>query len=346
MNVTVGTFNLNNLFDRFNFQADLGALPAEERDVRTVYSWEFVGQGTGQHDPPPQLDTAASSSPIVRIQKNSNGALLKGKSDSEQQAIADRIMQINVDVLAVQEVENLDALRRFNRDVIAQPYEFEALIEGNDPRFIDVGVLSRLPLANLTSHRFEVHDDDPLPIFGRDLLEVDVMSPTRSRRLFKMFVNHLKSQFIPFNAPDPRTVAENNDTRRTRQAETAAKIINSKTRPNSKFVVLGDMNDSPDADTLNPMVGGLVDALANVTESQPPPHSTNPEDVPPNVRWTHRFSVSNAPDKFELFDQIWLSNSLAGRLGRAEINRRPKWNASSQGVGSDHDPVFIELESL
>jgi endonuclease/exonuclease/phosphatase family metal-dependent hydrolase len=75
---------------------------------------------------------------------------------------------VDADVLALQEVENLDAPRRFNRDHLDRPYAYEALVEGNDPRFIDVAVLSRLPIANLTSHRFEVHPDDPTtPVFGR-----------------------------------------------------------------------------------------------------------------------------------------------------------------------------------
>lgn len=348
MELTIGTFNLNNLFDRFNFQADLGRLPAPERDVRTTYTWTFVGQGTGPQAPPPQLDAPASSTPIVRIQKNANGALLTGKPMEAQQAIGSRIGTINVDVLAVQEVENIDALRRFNRDVLTTPYPFEVLIEGNDPRFIDVGVLSRLPVANLTSHRFEVHPDAPDPIFGRDLLEIDILTALRSRRLVKLFVNHLKSKFIPVDHPDPAAALASSNRRRTQQAETVARIVEARTRPDSPYVILGDMNDSPDAATLAPMVSGLnlVDALAGVVESQPAPPVTNQEDAPPGVRWTHRLSVPHAPDVFELFDQIWVSQGLSSRVSHAEIERRPRWQASSRGVGSDHDPVWVRLTGL
>jgi hypothetical protein len=110
---------------------------------------------------------------------------------------------------------------------------------------------------------------------------------------------------------------------------------------------VGDLNDAPEADTLAPMVSGLslVDALADVVESRPPPPAT-PENSPSTVRWTHRHSVANAPDTFELFDQIWLSPALAGRVTHAEIERRPAWNASSAGVGSDHDPAWIQLGGL
>jgi hypothetical protein len=208
MDVRLGTFNLNNLFDRFNFEADLGTLPAADRNVHTTYQWVFVGQGTEPQDPPPQLDLPTSSTPIVRIQRGVRGELIQGKPAAAQQALAARIAAVDADVLALQEVENLDALRRFNRDLLAQPYAYEVLVEGNDPRFIDVAVLSRLPIANVTTHRFEVHPDDPMtPVFGRDLLELQVFNQTRGRKLLTLFVTHLKSKFVPFDDPDPVTTA-------------------------------------------------------------------------------------------------------------------------------------------
>lgn len=348
MDLTVGTFNLNNLFDRFNFAADLGVLPARDRDVRTTYRWTFTGGGTAPGDPPPQLDDQESSTPIVRVQRNADGRLLTGKPLAAQQAIADRIGAIDVDVLAVQEVENIDALRRFNRDLLADPYPYEVLLEGNDPRFIDVALLSRLPVSRMTSHRYERHPDDPNPIFGRDLLQVDVWTPTRSRRLLTVFVNHLKSNFVRFNARDPEAARRANDVRRRRQAETAARVIAEVTRPDSRYVVLGDFNDTPDSEPLDPLVTALdlVDGLADVVENRPPPPSRNPEDVPPDARWTFRLSQANAPDRFELIDQVWLSPGLADHLAAATIDRRVAWSASSRGVGSDHDPAWVRLVDL
>src|SRR4029453_3706564 len=79
MYVRIGTFNLNNLFDRFNFEADLGQLPAEDRNAQTTYQWVFGGEGPGPGDPPPQLDAPTSSSPVFRIQKGVRGELIQGK---------------------------------------------------------------------------------------------------------------------------------------------------------------------------------------------------------------------------------------------------------------------------
>ncbi|MGH2473620.1 MAG: hypothetical protein ACRDIL_00020, partial [Candidatus Limnocylindrales bacterium] len=138
-----------------------------------------------------------------------------------------------------------------------------------------------------------------------------------------LFVTHLKSKFVPFEDPDPVATALANDRLRTRQAETIARVVSGRTRPDTRYLVLGDLNDVPAADTLAPMAAGLglVDALADVVESRPPPPATA-ENSPTSVRWTFRQSVANGPDTFELLDQIWLGPALAGRVAHAEIERR------------------------
>ncbi|MGF1667535.1 MAG: endonuclease/exonuclease/phosphatase family protein [Acidimicrobiia bacterium] len=347
MELTLGTFNLNNLFDRFNFEAEIGALPARSRSVRTTYQWVVMGEGAGPDDPPPQLDPTESTSPIYRIKRNADGALIKPKSDQGLQAVASRIDAMAADVLCVQEVENLDSLRAFNRTHLADPYRYEVLVEGNDPRFIDVAILSRLPVANVTSHRFEVHPSDPaMPIFGRDLLEVDIFDPARRKKLLTVYVNHLKSKFIRFDDPDPAATDAANQLRRRRQAETVRRVVDARTRPNSRYVIVGDMNDTPEADSLAPIADGMVDGLANPVESRQPPPVSNPGDAPPGTRWTHRFRVSGAPDHYDLLDQIWLSPALGPKLAHAQIERRIKWTATARGVGSDHDPAWVRLSGL
>jgi endonuclease/exonuclease/phosphatase family metal-dependent hydrolase len=161
-----------------------------------------------------------------------------------------------------------------------------------------------------------------------------------------VFVNHLKSNFVRFDDPDPAATRARNHARRTRQSEVVRRVVDAKTRPNSRYVVLGDMNDAPDSDTLEPFAARLVDGLFDVVESAPPPPSRNPEDVPIDHRWTHRLSQSRAPDRFELLDQIWLSPALAPKLDHAEIDRRRAWSATAAGVGSDHDPAWIRLSGL
>ena len=282
MDLVIGTFNLNNLFDRFNFSADLRTLPGRGRTVTTAVEWTFVDNLGRNNDEPPVMTFPTTTGGIVRVQRSVDGSLINPKAERDVASIAGRIDTMVADhglqVLAVQEVENIDALRRFNREQLAQPFTYEVLLEGNDPRFIDVGVLSNLPVGNLTSHRFERHPDVAEPIFGRDLLEVDVYNPSGSRRLAKVFVTHMKSNFVRFDASDPDQAAIDNDIERTRQAETTARIIEARTRSNGRHVLLGDMNDAPDAVTLAAFAGvsNMSDALTGVVENQPPTELQEP----------------------------------------------------------------------
>jgi len=341
MDLVLGTFNLNNLFDRFNFEADLASLEKKDRQVTTTLQLSAE-------------DYENTEVSMVRIQRNPDGRLITEKPSEQRMSVAGRIDTMvqnhGLGVLALQEVENIESLRRFNRDFLATPFPYEVLLEGNDPRFIDVALLSHFPVKNLTSHRLEEHPEVQRPAFGRDLLEVDIFRRTGSRRLVKVFVNHLKSKFIPFDVrPEDRGAAdEANNRRRRQQAETVVRIVDRQTRSNERFVVVGDMNDNPESAPLASFRAetGWVDALVNVVESQPPPSSRNDEDAPRNARWTSRFSVSGGADTFDLLDQIWVSASLASHVDHAQIERRPKWLRTSAGVGSDHDPAWIRLAGL
>ncbi|MEM7613818.1 MAG: endonuclease/exonuclease/phosphatase family protein, partial [Pseudomonadota bacterium] len=224
-------------------------------------------------------------------------------------------------------------------------YGHIALIEGNDRRLIDVGVMSKLPLGAITSHQTATHPDDPTrPVFGRDLQEVDVLAPN-GKRLFTVYNNHLKSHFVPFGQ-DPVQGALEANARRRRQAETVARIISARQRAGAKFVVLGDMNDPPDSADLAPMltVDGriLSNGLAAAVETRPPKAETQGQGPgPATPQWTHRFNPPGPEfPRYELFDQVWLSNSLAPKLVSAHIDRRTKHG----GDGSDHDPAWVVLD--
>ena len=214
-------------------------------------------------------------------------------------------------------------------------------MEGNDPRLIDVGVLSKLPIGGVTSWQHAVHPEEPGErVFGRDLLAVQILNSTRSRILFTIFNNHLKSHYVDFR-DDPVAGEQANSIRRRRQSETIARIVKARTRPDSKFAILGDMNDPPDSPDLEPFVKdaelSLVDGLANPTETRPAKADTPP---PSGTAWTHRFKPSGQPAQYELYDQIWLSPSLAVKQTEAWIDRRTKHG----GDGSDHDPAWIEVD--
>ena len=323
MYVTVGTFNLRNLFSQFNFKAKIAEiLRSDGGTLDGDLKYEFGYADT------------------LKIRKY-RGSLVKGKKEEETKKIAERIKDMNVDVLAVQEVEDLDTIHQFNREYLGQrAYRYCVLVEGNDPRLIDVCVLSRLPLGGVTSWKHAVHPSDPTrAVFGRDLLEVEVLNSSRSRTLFKIFNNHLKSHFVGPGMERAVGMQLNNQ-RRTRQAAMVAEIVKARTRPNSSFIVLGDMNDPPSSPCLQPFVGDqelqLTNALSNPRETRPPKSDTPP---PGSTAWTHRYKRSGQPAEYRLSDQIWLSPALATKQTEAWINRRKL----HKGDGSDHDPAWIKL---
>jgi endonuclease/exonuclease/phosphatase family metal-dependent hydrolase len=318
--IAVGTFNLNNLFSRFDFKADVStAAPSNVKvEERTTFTFD---------------------NPVGFKLRTYLGKLVVGKPAAERKLIADRIKRMDLDVLAVQEVEDIDTLRQFNREELGDLYPHSVLIEGNDPRMIDIGLLSKLPLGAATSWQ---HIPDPLtgnPVFSRDLLQVEVLNASRTRRLFTIFNNHLKSHFVPYTAADAAAEAANANELRRRQCQAAATIIAAQTRARSRYIVLGDMNDPPDSEFMAPLATSseleLSFGLANPTETRPAPGS-NP---PPTPAWTERYKAGGKPAVYTLMDQVWLSPALAERQTGAFIDRRSKL----AGDGSDHDPAWVTL---
>ena len=165
MRLSIGTFNLNNLFSRWNFVGAIEDLVTGEPVGGVTLRYEFTDPDS------------------YRV-RTFAGRLVKAKDPSETTAVAERILRMDAEVLAVQEVESIAVLREFNTDHLGGIYRYAALVEGNDPRFIDVGVLSRLPLGAVTSHQNRVHPASPaVPVSSRDLLEVEVLNRANGDRM-------------------------------------------------------------------------------------------------------------------------------------------------------------------
>ena len=321
MNVAVGTFNLNNLFSRFNFRADLGT--GKQVDVGATTEFRF-GDPAG-----------------FRLRRY-RGRLVNAKPAAESDLVSGRIAAMDLDVLAVQEVEDIDTLREFNTTHLSGRYAHVALVEGNDPRLIDVAVLSKLPIGGVTSWQFVPDPEPEKPddlLFSRDLLQVEILRPDRRRPLFTLFNTHLKSHYVAFDVPDPAAEEARANALRARQAQGVADIVARQMRPQSRYVITGDMNDPPDSEWLAPLVEsdlGLVNGIANPQETRPAPRDNPP---PSTTAWTDRFKPTGKPAEYRLFDQVWLSPSLAPRQTAAWIDRRTRLS----GDGSDHDPAWVVL---
>jgi len=106
------------------------------------------------------------------------------------------IRDLDADVLGVVEADNRPVLKMFSDALLTQlgaaPYEQVMLVDGNDDRGIDVGILirGRYPLEHVRTHIF---DTDPGGvIFSRDCCEYHLNTPTGQR--LAVLVNHLKSK--------------------------------------------------------------------------------------------------------------------------------------------------------
>ena len=253
--------------------------------------------------------------------------------------MAERLLAADVDVWVVQEIENVDVLREFNREHLNGSYPNVMVIDGNDStRFIDIGILSRRPLGGVTSYQRVFHPDVPdRPIFSRDLVEVEILD-ARGRRVLTVFGTHLKSKFVDFTVPDPVAAAAAAQLLRTRQAETIVRIISARTSTRQRFLLCGDMNDTPDSPALVAYAqSGLISALTSPTEVGTVKTTVA---LPASPAWTSTFKASGQPRSFDLIDQIWLSPALAPRLQGAFIGRRKKLARD----GTDHDPAWISLD--
>jgi predicted extracellular nuclease len=308
--VRVATFNVENLFARFKFNSGLDPNDAI-RDGWDVNETHF--------------DELSSTD------KRITGLAIK---------------EVDADVLAMQEVEGIDTLKHFRSLFLGgfRAYPYVAGIDGNDPRLIDVAVLSRHPIVRVRSnqHMRESPDSNSF-IFSRDCLEVDI---DIEGSVLTLYVNHLKSML----GGRAQTRA-----RRVLQARTVKQIVTDRLGANpgdQPFIVLGDMNDylETDDDGTTTGIDELVrwDQVVNVVERRD-------EDE----RWTHFFKGRSGEEPaYRQLDYLLLSTSLAAaNPGAPDIMRkgmplravkytgeRFEWVGEDRPKASDHCPVSIDLE--
>lgn len=184
-----------------------------------------------------------------------------------------RVMRdIEADVLGVVEVERRPVLRDFNNDVISalggEAYRHAMVIDGNDMRGIDVGLLTRrdFPIGPLRSHVDDMMGERDL-IFSRDCAEYEVSTPSGARIL--VMLNHFESKGYGSQ--------QSSNARRRNQAQRVKEIYDERLGMGIKNIaVLGDFNDTPDSDPLCPLIQGtdLKDIFCirhSTTEAIPAP---------------------------------------------------------------------------
>jgi endonuclease/exonuclease/phosphatase family metal-dependent hydrolase len=168
------------------------------------------------------------------------------------------IRDLKADVLGIVEAESRPALVRFSENVLpavtGHAYEHIMVIDGNDERGIDVGLMTReqFSIVSIRSH-VDDKDDDGL-VFSRDCAQYEIK--TANGNTLIVLVNHYKSKGFGSQSDSNK--------KRKRQAARTADIYKQLRQQHEFISILGDFNDTPDSDPLGPLFDGT--GLKDVSE--------------------------------------------------------------------------------
>ena len=242
------------------------------------------------------------------------------------------IAETKPDILIAVEVENRPTLERFNDQVLKSSfafyYPYTMVIDGNDTRGIDLGIMSRFPIVQMRSHV-----DEPTSsggkVFSRDCPEYDIILPNLQRIV--IIPNHLKSK-----RSGNDTASQN---RRALQAATAHRIAISAMSRSSFVLVGGDMNDTPNSTALASL---FTDGFQDINS-----HPNYPTDRPGT------FGTGLANNKI---DYLIMSPMLKTQLLDVGIERRGSYHPNTwtpfdtvtktSEEASDHHLIWADFDFL
>lgn len=252
------------------------------------------------------------------------------------------IHEADADVLAVIEAENRVSLNLFSEKLLQQvggtPYPHVMVIDGNDTRGIDVGIMTKADykIGTMRSH---IHDlkADGHPVFSRDCPEYAVTAS--NGECVWVLPNHFKSKFG----------GDNSSSRAKREAQAArvAEIYQSlRAAGENNVVVLGDFNDTPNSAPLQPLLANTdlrdVGEHPSFDTGQFPGHGT--------------YALGNDNQKI---DYLLLSPALFNRVTASGLMRKGAWPGSRPKrwdvfptlthkvhAASDHHLIWAEINGL
>ncbi len=248
-------------------------------------------------------------------------------------------------IIGIAEIENKKVLEKLIDHPLLKPYDYEiAHFDSPDRRGIDVGMLfrrDRFHLIQAKKHFLSLKDLDNNPIWTRDQLCVSGI------------IDQEKIHFIINHWPSRRGGAKRSEAKRIKASQLTQKITDSLYRIDHKanIVIMGDFNDNPNDK-----------AFKQILKTEPFVKTNNRNYLynPYESKFEKGQGSLGYRDKWYLFDQIILSNSLTDNLGwkylkssifkpsfiqnkKGKYKGYPKRNAGNEFGYSDHFPVYVFL---
>lgn len=257
-------------------------------------------------------------------------------TDSAVKNTARVLSDVDADVICMIEVEDRNLLQKFHDDLLykeyLQPsarsaYTHILLVDGNDPREIDVSFMSRIPVLSMQSHIHEFADYEGRRVrtFSRDCLEVQLEAP--DGKTLHLKINHFKSMGY-----SPRTDPQSNR-RRLGQAKRVLELVEKHDLQNDYVIVAGDLNSDPSSPSMEPLISKA--GLYNVNL-----------ELPASQRGTYKTGKKQ-------LDYLFVSEALKTNLQSVHLERRgvytkTRWTPyptvkSERTQASDHAAVVAEF---
>lgn len=268
------------------------------------------------------------------------------KKEVDIEKIRNIIKDENPDIAILTEVESLEALQHLtekNLEGLYRPF----LIEGNDPRGINIGFIVKADLPFLVEH--QTHKDltwyDPIDkqeakVFSRDLPALLLRKNSLSNPFLIILGNHAKSKR---NRPGDYQ----SDIWRWEQYKAAAKIVEDykKKYPGVPVMLGGDFNtDVNTAPEVKPLLAVLQSGFLVAQTA-----------TPVQDRITHTYHPHDGPSEYKQMDDIKISAELAKQVIEARVVRYKDPNGAilpfAKNFGqrelqpSDHFPVIIRIST-
>jgi endonuclease/exonuclease/phosphatase family metal-dependent hydrolase len=244
------------------------------------------------------------------------------------------IADVDADVLALVEVEDRPSLVRLNNELLGGRYEHVMLVDGNDDRGIDVGIMTKKGF-DIRSIRSNVDvKDDGEPVFSRDCAQYEIRTPTG--KVLHVLVNHFKSQ------------SGGGGEKRRRQAQEVRRIADELVAARKNVIVLGDLNEGQRS---------LTEPAANLKDLFDGPLLSCYD--------LDGFTVGKRPGTFDScgirnrLDYVLVSKSLQKRFRSGHVYRKGLWGTRTtrptdwetypemtnhNQQASDHAAVVVELD--